>query len=190
MSLSAYHILFQTTNMTKIAQFDGGYLDLRVVRAYAKSEEIREETGILVDFSAKMVLVQEGKKGRKENFVLSLNDLHIRVTRQNVLKIGSQKREYTGAQGKQTVYPISFFPFASQEDVEKTEEQIKFEDAFIDELLQDITNFIRARQGEAEERSKTPRAIPKTAAVQALCSLGDLTALKAKKGKNEDDTPF
>lgn len=177
--------------MTQIAQFENGFLDLRIVRAYAKEETIRQQTGILVDFSCKLVMVTNEKKGPKERLLMAINDLHIRVTREGSLKIGSQGREYTDSRNKiQRVWPVSFFPFAGDDDV-KTDKMIAEEEQFVDSLMDDITQFIQERRAEAEERDAAPRNIPMTnPKVAKLALLGDTAPNNKKKGTKEEDTPF
>lgn len=176
--------------MVQIAQFDGGFLDVRVVRAYAKSKDVRDQTGILVDFSAKMVLVTANKKAKSEKLLMALNDLHIRVDRNGHLRLGSQVREYKDAKGfNQRVWPVSFFPFNGDE--EKTEDQLAEEDKFIDALMDEINEFIVQRRGEAEERKNEPRKIPlNNPKVAKLAGLGDQANASGKNGKKEEDTPF
>lgn len=171
----------------KLVQFPGGYIDIRVVRAFAKTEDIARDVGVLVDFSARQVAVFTNKNGEvtQEVHLMALNDLNVRATREGVLYIGSQKREFEGHQGRMVpVYPVTFFPFNG--DIPKTEAELQRDDIFIQGILDECVAFIESKVAERDARDKEGIKIPQTAATQKLAALAKKTA--PKKAAESDPT--
>lgn len=166
----------------KLCQFPGGYIDVRVVRAFAKTEDIAKDVGVLVDFSARQIAVFTDKNGKitQEVHLLALNDLNVRATRDGVLYIGSQKREFEGHDGRKVpVYPVTFFPFVGQ-DVAKTDEELHRDDVFIQGILDECVSFIEGKLAEKDAREKEGIKIPKTAVTQKLADLAKKTTAVKK----------
>lgn len=184
--LVLYTLLFLLFSLTsynrymKIQKFNNGYVDLRIVRAFAKTQEVQEKTGVLVDFSAKLVMVQTDKKGEvvSETVTMALNGLNVRADRRSVLYVGSLSNSYIDSRNeKQTVYALTMFP--GQDD--KTDEQLATEDKFMDELMDEIYAFIeKARNQRDSGESKTRKAkLPDTPAVTKFRELGKTIGAEA-----------
>ena len=170
----------------KLQSFVDGYLDFRIVRAFVKDAETQRRTGVLVDFSAKLIAVKTNKKGEviSESHLTALNGLNIRPDRRGQLYVGSMKNEYVdGRDMLQKVYALTMFPFNGEEV--KTEEQLRAEEAFMEGLLDEIYNFIE----KAQARASTPKEtkMPDTERVRRLQTLGTKAEQeRAKKNANSN----
>lgn len=159
-------------------------LEYQVVRAYAKAQKVVEKTGIIADFSAKIVAIErKGDKIVRQRALMAVNDLNIRFNQEGVLYVGSQEREYVNDRGdSKQIYPVSMFPFRDANHREKTEQDIKDEDMFMDALLAECKEFIEKAQKVREERQNTPRVAPNRKGVSALLAL-------APKPKDKENDP-
>lgn len=118
----------------------------RIVRAYPTSKEVREETGIYMNFSAKVFFVNK----QDETPILSLNALSIRVNRDNVPFIASMGQKIDNGM----IWSIQFYPGAAQD-----KDQAARQENFVSKVINAATEFAAVAKQQYLER-KNANQIP------------------------------
>lgn len=162
---------------------------LEVVRAFPTSEEVQREHRIFSNFSARLVV--DGVP------VVSLNDLSIRLSRDNQLFIGSQGRKFSDG----TIWAVGFFPKGHDLTEKEEAKQIERGNKLVEDLAEEIATFIKKAQARLVEREAQPIKLSATAA--KLAAIKPLTPRgkqangdkategpQAKGGKDFSDIPF
>lgn len=129
---------------------DNVTLQFRIVRAFGTPEAVREQYGILANFSAKTVLVN----GDKEVELMSHNSLMLTV-RSNRIYISSPYKQDTwndkagnSVQGPKVFY-TTLFPLSYEKE---TDDDYERYDQFVQQVIIDIKEFIEKKKEEARER--------------------------------------
>jgi len=114
----------------------------RIVRAFKTSKEVREKTGVFVNFSAKVLHV--GKKN-EETPILSLNALSVRVSRDNIPFIASMGQKIDNGM----IWSIQFFPGAGTDKDQATRQE-----EFVKKVIGAVNEFAFHAKQQYEERIK------------------------------------
>jgi hypothetical protein len=132
---------------------DNKHVGIKIVRAFATSEEVQTKYGIGANFSCNLVsLDTEGRQvGRP---IASINSLMLKFDREGFMYISSKGEHYTASKtnkdGKQetysnVVYPFTFFPGAM-----RTEKTAELYDDFVEQVSNAVENFIQHARSRNE----------------------------------------
>tara|TARA_R110002074_G_scaffold402324_1_gene606987 strand:- start:32631 stop:33149 length:519 start_codon:yes stop_codon:yes gene_type:complete len=161
-------------------------VEFRVVRAYITSEQVRKQTGIVANFSAKTI-VHTGKG--LEFVVMSHNALTLTVSRENHLYVGSDFEQHlVTRQGKQTMSPKVFY-FSLMPGSDRSETSLENYDNFVGDLANEIRDFVVKMRGQQEENANAP-ARPLPEAAKGLEDLAPKPRGAAEASRNDADIPF
>jgi hypothetical protein len=138
-------------------------VELRVVRSYMTTAEVRKNHGIFANFSAKLII--------NDTTIITLNDLQVRTSRDGDVFIGSPGRKLDRGY-------LSFVSFYSGEENDDNKET---KDNFVSELVEEVKSFYRNAQAALHTKEKD-YSQPK--------SLADWEAYEKPEAKETEDTPF
>jgi hypothetical protein len=159
-------------------------IEFRVVRAYVTSEQVRKQTGIVANFSAKTII----HTGKGLEFVaMSHNALTLTVSRENHLYVGSDFEQHLVTRnGKQTMSSKVFY-FSLMPGSDKSENTLEKYDNFVGDLANEIRDFVIKMRGQQEENANAPaRELP-----EAAKGLQDLAPKsRAADEASREDIPF
>jgi hypothetical protein len=157
-------------------------VEFRIVRAYVTSEDIRNKTGIIANFSAKTII----HTGKEEIEAMCHNALTLTLSRQNHLFISSAYEQHPVVRnGNKTMSPKVYY-FSLLPGSDRSDEAIETYDKFVETCAEDIRKFIIEARTRKEEEPKE-RILPASA-----MNLAALSPIKAdnKEEINSGDIPF
>ncbi len=141
-------------------------VELRVVRAYMTSNEVRKQHGIFANFSAKLVI--------NDLTYITLNDLSVRLSHAGDMFIGSNGRKLDRGY-------LSFISFFTGEENDGNEE---LKEKFVKDLSEEVKAFYRNAQNALKENKN------KGFKTEVLSDWEPYEPAKDSSDKRTDDQPF
>lgn len=153
-------------------------VEFRVVRAYITTDEVRNKTGTVANFSAKTIL----HNGKVQEVLSSHNSLRLTVSREGHLFVSSDYKQSQYSQnGRPTAGPKVFY-FALLPGSNDGGQKEQRYDKFVGELAEEIQKFVIQARAAKEDKANQPREMPE--AVAGLTAL----APQAKTSNDNQDT--
>jgi len=156
-------------------------VEFRVCRAFLTTQQTQQQTGIIANFSAKTIIVN----GKVETEVMSHNALMLTVNREGHLFVSSKYEQPPINSNGQSILGKKVFYFSLMPGSDKHEATLQVYDKFVNELADEVKEFVSMARSRSEEKKVTPRRMP-----DSVAGLIAMSPNKPVKLVNNDDIPF